>query len=77
MRYRCPVCKRDDRLEVVVEVWATLIQRGEDEFETDTTTPQDASHEWNENSVMRCLACDCQEIAERFELEEPEATAHE
>ena len=63
--YRCPECGSDN-LEVVVEVWATLIQKG-DGFETDTTTPADANHEWGDNSAMRCRDCDAQEIAERFE----------
>jgi hypothetical protein len=62
--YRCPKCSSAN-LEVVVEVWATLIQN-DDGFETDTTTPDDASHEWTDNNVMRCCDCDSQEIAERF-----------
>jgi hypothetical protein len=65
--YKCPECG-STRLEVVVEVWATLIQTDEG-FETDTTTP-DASHDWTENSVMRCCDCGCQEIAEEFKLAE-------
>jgi hypothetical protein len=65
--YRCPKCSSAN-LEVVVEVWATLIQN-DDGFETDTTTPDDASHEWTDNSVMRCCDCDSQEIAERFNTE--------
>ena len=69
--YRCPECGSIS-LEVVVEVWATLTQNAE-AFETDTSTPKDASHEWGDNSVMRCQDCDCQEIAERFKVASQEA----
>ena len=48
--YRCPECGSTD-LEVIVEVWATLIQT-DDNVETDTTTPDDASHEWGDNSPI-------------------------
>jgi hypothetical protein len=64
--YRCPECDSIN-LEVVVEVWATLIQNAEG-FETDTSTPDDGSHELGDNSVMRCRDCDCQEISERFKV---------
>jgi hypothetical protein len=69
--YRCPECGSIS-LEVVVEVWATLIQNA-DGFETDTSSPKDGSHEWGDNSVMRCRDCDCQEIAERFKVASQEA----
>jgi cytochrome c-type biogenesis protein CcmH/NrfF len=70
--YRCPACDSTN-LEVVVEVWATLIQTAEG-FQTDTTTPDDASHEWGANSVMRCTVCDTQEIAERFNADKKETS---
>jgi hypothetical protein len=70
--YRCPKCSSTS-LEVVVEVWATLIQNAEG-FETDTSTPDDGSHEWGDNSVMRCQECDCQEISEEFKVASQEAT---
>ena len=64
--YRCPECGSVS-LEVVVEVWAMLIQIAEG-FATDTSTPKDGSHEWGDNSVMRCGDCDCSEITERFKV---------
>jgi hypothetical protein len=65
--YRCPKCK-SDRLEVTVEVWATLTQtRLDDGFEAVTAIPEPARHEWNQNSVMRCVACDHHAIADEFE----------
>jgi hypothetical protein len=69
--YICPKCGSIE-LEVVVEVWATLIQT-HDNFETDTSTPDDASHEWDDNSLMRCRDCDCREIAGRFSVTSQEA----
>ena len=66
--YRCPECGANN-LEVVVEVWATLIQTDAN-FETDTSTPKNADHEWGDNSVMRCTDCNCQEIVERFAIAE-------
>lgn len=70
MKYACPKCKSRE-LEVVVEVWATLIQT-DDGFETDTTTPDNGDHEWGENSVMRCTACDTHGIADEFTVREGE-----
>lgn len=64
--HRCPQCK-GTRLEVTVEVWAELIQT-EDGFETDTTTPDDGSHEWTENSPMRCVDCNTCKIAREFQV---------
>jgi hypothetical protein len=69
--HRCPECGSIS-LEVVVEVWATLIQNAEG-FETDATTSKNGSHEWGDNSVMRCLDCDCLEISERFKVASQEA----
>ena len=66
--YRCPKCGSDN-LEVVVEVWATLTQTGAN-FETDTSTPDDANHEWGDNSPMRCTDCDQQDIADAFKTKE-------
>jgi RNA polymerase subunit RPABC4/transcription elongation factor Spt4 len=70
--YRCPTCGSTN-LEVTVQTWATLIQTAEG-FQTDTATPDDASHEWGANSVMRCTDCDAQEIAERFEAKKEDAS---
>ena len=68
--YRCPECGSTN-LEVVVEVWATLIQT-DDNTETDTTTPKNGDHEWGDNSAMRCVDCDHSDIAERFAVPEQE-----
>ena len=69
--YRCPECGSTN-LEVVVEVWATFIQT-DDNIETDTTTPKTGDHYWGDNSAMRCIDCNCQEIAEKFAVSEQEA----
>lgn len=77
LRYVCPVCK-SARLEVVVECRARLIQTengGDFDVETDTTTPQDSSHEWGDNSVMFCMQCGEQDIADAFENANREAPA--
>jgi len=65
-KYVCPECGKDN-LEVVVEVWAKLIQT-DDGFETDTSEPDDGSHNWNGNSHMRCRDCSHSAIAEEFEV---------
>jgi len=65
--YQCPQCCSTN-LEVVVEVWATLIQTDDDNFETDTSTPKNGDHEWGGNSAMRCIDCDCSDIAEKFAI---------
>jgi hypothetical protein len=73
--YRCPECGSDN-LEVTVETWATLVQTKEGAV-TDTTTAFDGSHEWGDNSVMRCRDCDAQEIAERFETDAGDSPSSE
>ena len=70
--YRCPECGSTN-LEVIVEVWATLIQT-DDNLETDTSTPKTADHEWDDESVMRCVDCGWDDIAERFEIPEQRDT---
>lgn len=53
--YTCPKCGSKE-LEITVQVWAELIQN-DDGFETDTTTPDDSSHDWDDESPMRCRSC--------------------
>jgi hypothetical protein len=59
----CPTCKSKDHLEVVVEIWAKLIQPDDDPeaFETDTDNVQDHDQEWGANSVMQCTNPDCED----------------
>ena len=72
MTYACPHCNSDE-LEVVVSVWAELIQNKNDEFETDTSTPDNSAHEWDNLSAMRCKGCGyCGKVLE-FETDEPPA----
>jgi len=66
--YRCPDCDSTD-LEVSVVVWATLLQT-EEGFETDATTPDDASHDWSDQSMMRCRDCGTERTAAKFNDEE-------
>lgn len=66
--YKCPECG-SDALEVTIETWARLIQH-EDGCETDTDEAQHHDHEWSENSVMRCVECGHDAIAEEFEVED-------
>lgn len=74
--YQCPKCGSTDNLEVVVEVWATLIQTDDDNLETDTSTPDDGDHEWGDNSAMRCRDCDFSDIAEKFTMAKQEDAQH-
>ena len=69
--YRCPECGSAN-LEVVVEVWATLIQT-DDNLETDTTIPKTGDHEWGDESIMRCTDCHWDDIAEKFAVPEKES----
>lgn len=69
--YICPKCGSNN-LDVVVEVWAKLIQEyGDENIRTDI---EDASvghdHEWTEKSFMRCNQCHHQGIAADFDLNE-------
>ncbi len=67
--YRCPNCGSTN-LEVIVQVWATLIQ-ADDNFQTDTTTPDNSSHEWSDESPMRCVDCGSgEQIADAFKTTE-------
>lgn len=68
--YKCPECG-SDALEVTIETWARLIQ-DEDGPQTDTDEAQHHDHEWGDNSVMRCVKCGHDGIAEVFEVEEDE-----
>ena len=66
--YKCPECG-SDALEVTIETWARLVQ-GEDGPTTDPDEAQDRDHEWSDNSVMRCVECGHDAIAEEFEVED-------
>ena len=79
--YRCPTCKSKDHLEVVVEVWAKLIQPDSEPeaFQTETDSAEcGADHEWSDSSVMTCVNPECADmldtqIAEHFKEEPPDA----
>jgi predicted RNA-binding Zn-ribbon protein involved in translation (DUF1610 family) len=66
MRYRCPECGSTTALDVSVSTWARLVDHM-GHLETDADLAEFHDHEWGENSVMRCAACDHQDIAERFQ----------
>jgi hypothetical protein len=66
-KYACPQCQSDE-LEVAVLVWATLLQDGSGDFETDTSEPDDSSHDWDGDSRMKCVACGHSATAEAFEI---------
>ena len=70
MTYACPHCTSDE-LEVVVSVWAELTQDEDGNFETDTSTPDNSSHEWDEQSAMRCRSCNYVCRAKEFEQNHP------
>lgn len=65
MKWKCPKCDSSS-LEVVVEVHAALFQN-KNGFETSIECADDDSHEWNENSVMTCMDCGEQNIADSFQ----------
>jgi hypothetical protein len=56
-KYVCPHCGNTNSLEVVVRVWAKLTQN-DNNFQTDTENIEDTSHDWDGNSLMRCLNCE-------------------
>lgn len=58
--WRCPTCKSTEYLDVRMDVWARLVQGGEDNFETDTDlTGESQGHEWNANHSMVCNNQEC------------------
>jgi hypothetical protein len=48
----CPVCGRDDAIDVAATVWVRLTPDG-----TDTDESNDGSHEWDGDSAALCNAC--------------------
>ena len=68
-QYVCPKCEATDGLEVAVLVWAELIQEEDGNFQTDTTTPDDSSHEWDGNSDMYCTTCGHRGKVSEFDTE--------
>lgn len=62
MNMRCPKCGNTEMLQVVVKVWADVIHTKEG-LETDIN---DSDHEWDEQSPMRCQACDHVAVAKKF-----------
>ena len=71
--YRCPTCQSSDHLEVVITAWALLVQDDDDDIQTDLDLAEDRSHEWDNNSSMRCMNEDCRDygdtnIADYFEV---------
>jgi hypothetical protein len=66
-KYACPQCQSEE-LEVAVLVWATLTQEGNGDFETDTSEPDDSSHDWDNGSRMKCSVCAHSATAEAFEV---------
>ena len=67
MYYKCPKCGSYDEIDIRISVWARLIQHGEDDFETDTSEPDDGSQYWDDASTARCTACS--ESGELYEFE--------
>ncbi len=75
--WQCPTCKSTNHLEVVIEVWAKLIQPDDepDAFQTDQDEASSHDQEWGENSPMMCQNFGCKDqgechTAEYFEVEE-------
>ena len=68
--YRCPECQSTD-LEVDVVTRAVLIQ-DEDGPQTLADESDCGDHEWDGNSMMYCMECAHQDIAESFEVEDDE-----
>lgn len=63
--WKCPECQSTTHLRVEVKVDACLIQQSEDDnFETDA----DGSHEWGDESDMRCTNCGHYGTAGSFEV---------
>lgn len=63
--YQCPQCQSTE-LEVCAYVWAELIQTDDGNLETDTSTPDNSSHEWNGRSQMKCRSCAHAGVADHF-----------
>lgn len=83
MKYRCPKCKGNDGLSVVVKQWAALCYNEKGDFEgtdTDAKTVPDHDQEWDQESAMRCncgftgKARDFNEVAQEETEEEKEYT---
>jgi len=69
--WRCPEC-RSTALDVSVETWARLFQRCGD-FETDFDDALDHSHEWDDDSPMKCRDCGHGALTEEFKVRESSA----
>lgn len=62
-KYKCPNCGGEDRLRVVIKVWADLIQ---DEGMIETVI-NDSDHEFEDDSPMNCRKCGHTDSARAFE----------
>jgi hypothetical protein len=49
---KCPKCGDDQKIEVAAIVWARFTEDG-----TDTSEPDDSSHEYDNGSAAACRAC--------------------
>lgn len=58
MTYACPKCGETDRLDVFATVRVRLIQKDDDEFETDADASMCRDHEWDGNAGMICVRCE-------------------
>jgi len=55
--WRCPSCGRNDRIDVVVLVWARLVQHADGVFETSLEDAGDQDQEWAGGSLAVCRNC--------------------
>jgi len=53
-QYACPKCHNENRLTVLVSVFAYLRQEGEN-LQTEVAN---GTHDWDDDSAAMCLACD-------------------
>ena len=51
----CPGCGRTDELDIAATVWVRLCPDG-----TDVTLAHNDDHEWDDDSLVFCTACDFQ-----------------
>lgn len=68
IQYQCPDCGQSDCLEVVVQVFARVIQEP-DNIQTCTDTATQKDHHWDEASRMCCRHCDCHGVAANFRFD--------
>ena len=54
LNLRCPVCGKSGEIDVRASIWARVTKDG-----TDADLSHDRTHEWGDNSPVRCANCTC------------------